>query len=173
MKLFSDYLNCAEILLLIRNKLFYCAVMIRTPTVATAVIFDRTLGCADESATDAEQGEKILYYYPPYVTLDQQVSLLYWPTDYKLGLKKIVITNFCLQLTKVNMLEGLIEFSNKFSSEPLDIIVMEVLFLFSLLCFLRFNMFDIISNYSLGFQTLNWIIRKWHGGFISANLMFG
>jgi hypothetical protein len=63
--------------------------MIRLPTVATAVIFDRTLGCADESATDAEQGEKILYYYPPYVTLDQQVLLLYFRIAPYLNIKYV------------------------------------------------------------------------------------
>ncbi len=65
-----------------------------------AFIIYRTMGCSDESSTDDEQAEKILYHYP-----------------YDLS------TN--IQLNKVNMLEGLIEFSGKFSSEPLDVVVMD------------------------------------------------
>ena len=33
--------------------------------VLLCIIFHRQLGSNDESATDEEQGEKILYYYPP------------------------------------------------------------------------------------------------------------
>lgn len=63
-------------------------------------IVHREMGCADESSTDEEQAEKILFSYP-----------------YNLSLYN--------QLTKINMLEGLIEFTNKFSSESLDSVVME------------------------------------------------
>jgi len=64
------------------------------------IIFHRKLGCIDESATDEEQGEKVLYYYPK--------TSLYW------------------QLSRINMLEGLIEFSNKFcKSDDIDIVIME------------------------------------------------
>lgn len=65
-----------------------------------AFIVHRDMGCADESSTDEEQAEKILFSYP-----------------YDLSLYS--------QLTKINMLEGLIEFTNKFSSESLDTAVME------------------------------------------------
>ena len=50
--------------------------MLHLPSVSTCIVLDRRLGCADESATDEEQGEKILYYYPPNITLDQQVSVM-------------------------------------------------------------------------------------------------
>lgn len=64
------------------------------------IIFHRRLGCIDESATDEEQGEKVLYYYPK--------TSLYW------------------QLSRINMLEGLIEFSSKFSKDiDIDIVIMQ------------------------------------------------
>jgi hypothetical protein len=47
--------------------------MLKVPNVDCAVIFDRRLGCADESARDDELADKILFFYPPTVTLTNQV----------------------------------------------------------------------------------------------------
>ena len=47
--------------------------MLRVPNVACAVIFDRKLGCADESANDDELADKVLFYYPPSTSLTDQV----------------------------------------------------------------------------------------------------
>lgn len=41
--------------------------------IKNLVVFDRRLGCTDESATDEEQAEKILYYYPQQTSLYMQV----------------------------------------------------------------------------------------------------
>jgi hypothetical protein len=43
--------------------------------IKNLVVFDRRLGCTDESATDEEQAEKILYYYPEQTSLYMQVSI--------------------------------------------------------------------------------------------------
>lgn len=43
------------------------------PSIICAVIFHRKLGSTDESSTDEEQGEKILYYYPPDIPIYWQV----------------------------------------------------------------------------------------------------
>lgn len=95
--------------------------MLQVPNVVCAAIFDRRLGCADESARDDELADKILYYYPTSTSLRDQVNefrcRLQWISQ------PVVLAS---QLTKVNMLEGLIEFSNKFSAFPLDQIVMRV-----------------------------------------------
>lgn len=64
------------------------------------VVFHRQLGSVDESSTNDEQREKILYYYPPDVSIDNQLS-------------------------KMSMIEGLIEFTSKFSSESIDFVTME------------------------------------------------
>jgi First Longin domain of INTU, CCZ1 and HPS4 len=64
------------------------------------IIIHRQLGCPDEAASDEEQAEKILYFYPENTS-----------------------TN--VQLSKINMLEGLIEFTSKFSHEPLETAVMD------------------------------------------------
>ena len=52
-------------------------------------VFYRSIGCNDESATDEEQGEKMLYSYPPGKSLNDQLG-------------------------RVMMLEGLIDFTCKF-----------------------------------------------------------
>ena len=64
------------------------------------VVLHRTLGCSDESSTDEEQGERILYYYPEE-------------------------TNLFMQLSRLSLIEGMIEFAGKFSSEPIDFVMME------------------------------------------------
>lgn len=69
-------------------------------TLANLVVFHRGLGSSDESATDEEQGEKILYYYPEDTSLYNQLS-------------------------RMNLLEGLVDFSSRFSSEPIDVVVMK------------------------------------------------
>lgn len=48
--------------------------MLAIPNVVHAIIFDRKHGCLDESATDEELAEKILFYHPVTDSLDQQVS---------------------------------------------------------------------------------------------------
>jgi hypothetical protein len=40
-------------------------------SVLNIIIFNRKLGSTDESSTDEEQGEKILFFYP-------QSTSLYW-----------------------------------------------------------------------------------------------
>ena len=67
--------------------------------ISSFVIFHRRLGCGDESSTDDEQKERILYYFP------QDVSVY-------------------AQLSQLSMIEGLIEFTNKFSSEIIEYITM-------------------------------------------------
>ena len=55
-------------------------------SIANVIIFHRKLGCQDESATDEEQSEKILFYYPNTslywqvsAHIDQrQFSILLW-----------------------------------------------------------------------------------------------
>lgn len=39
------------------------------------IVFHRKLGCIDEAATDEEQGEKVLYYYPTTPLYDQVSNL--------------------------------------------------------------------------------------------------
>lgn len=60
----------------------------------------RPIGCEDESSTDEEQGEKILCSFPADQSLDRQ-------------------------LLRVGMLEGLIDFTGKFSKESINSVVME------------------------------------------------
>lgn len=43
----------------------------RMESIVNLIIFHRKLGCIDEAATDEEQGEKVLYYYPPTPLYDQ------------------------------------------------------------------------------------------------------
>jgi hypothetical protein len=43
--------------------------------IKNLVVFNRRLGCTDESATDEEQAEKILYYYPERTSLYMQVRI--------------------------------------------------------------------------------------------------
>jgi hypothetical protein len=68
--------------------------------ISTLCVFYRPIGCNDEASTDEEQGEKILYYYPEDTALSRQ-------------------------LTRLTMVEGLIEFSSRFSSTALETVVME------------------------------------------------
>lgn len=74
MILLNKYLSATSIfniyVALLRHK------MLRVPNVACAVIFDRRLGCADESATDDELADKVLFYYPPTTRLSDQVPLV-------------------------------------------------------------------------------------------------
>jgi First Longin domain of INTU, CCZ1 and HPS4 len=67
--------------------------------LSCAVVFHRRLGCADESSSDDEQSERILFYYP---------------TD----------TSVFGQLSRLSMIESLIVFTNKFSSEPIEFVTM-------------------------------------------------
>lgn len=60
----------------------------------------RPIGCEDEASTDLEQGEKILAAFPSGQSLDKQ-------------------------LLRVSMLEGLIDFTRKFSSEDIHSVVMQ------------------------------------------------
>ena len=69
-------------------------------TIGYLIVVHRALSCNDEAATLEEQSEKILYFYPEGTTLNDQ-------------------------LNKINMLEGLIEFTGKFSAERIDTVVME------------------------------------------------
>ncbi len=69
------------------------------------IIIHRGLGSADESSTDEEQGEKILYFYPENISLYDQLS-------------------------KLIMLESLIEFNSKFSKSPIEYVVMKVIHLY-------------------------------------------
>jgi hypothetical protein len=68
--------------------------------ITNIVIFHTKLGCDDESSTDEEQGEKILYYYPDETSLYKQIS-------------------------RINMLEGLIGFSSKFTNETIDVVILK------------------------------------------------
>ena len=74
--------------------------MSATSNISQVVIFHRDLGCSDESSTDEEQGERILYFFP------RETSLF-------------------MQLSRLSMIEGLIGFAEKFSEEPIDVVVME------------------------------------------------
>jgi hypothetical protein len=65
-----------------------------------AFIIHRGMGCDDESATDVEQAEKILFYYPRLTTVADQLS-------------------------KINMVEGLIDFAAKFSVDSISTVVMQ------------------------------------------------
>lgn len=65
-----------------------------------AFIVHRGMGCDDESATDEEQAEKILYYYPEGADLNEQ-------------------------LNKINMVEGLIDFATKFCVDSINTVVMQ------------------------------------------------
>jgi hypothetical protein len=65
-----------------------------------AFIVHRGMGCDDESATDEEQAEKILFYYPRLTTVADQLS-------------------------KINMVEGLIDFAAKFSVDSISTVVMQ------------------------------------------------
>lgn len=42
--------------------------------IANVIIFNRSMGSQDESSSDEEQGEKILYYYPSDTSLSRQVG---------------------------------------------------------------------------------------------------
>lgn len=68
--------------------------------VSYALVFCRFMGSDDESSTDEEQAEKLLYFYPSSLSIGERLS-------------------------KINMVEGLIEFTNKFSKEKLGSIVMD------------------------------------------------
>jgi hypothetical protein len=68
--------------------------------ISHLIAFHRQLGCNDESSTDEEQAERILYYYPER-------------------------TSVSARLSRVGVLESLIEFANKFSSESIDVVVMD------------------------------------------------
>lgn len=74
--------------------------MSRLSSVKYAFIVHRGMGCDDESATDDEQAEKILYYYPETENLNDQ-------------------------LNKINMVEGLIDFATKFSIDAISTVVMQ------------------------------------------------
>ena len=65
-----------------------------------AVVFHRKLGSVDESSTEDEQKEKILFYFPSDVSVSGQLS-------------------------KMSMIEGLIDFTNKFSTESIEYVTME------------------------------------------------
>lgn len=58
--------------------------------ITTFIVLHRTLGSADESASEIEQKDKILYYYPES-------------------------TPISIQLNRCNMIEGIIDFFTKFS----------------------------------------------------------
>jgi hypothetical protein len=45
-------------------------------SIVNLIVFHRKLGCIDEAATDEEQGEKVLYYYPPTPLYDQVCCIL-------------------------------------------------------------------------------------------------
>lgn len=64
------------------------------------IVIHRGLSCVDESATDIEQSEKILYFYPNNISLSEQLG-------------------------KITMLEGLIDFSSKFSLDPIESCVLD------------------------------------------------
>jgi hypothetical protein len=86
----ENYLNIISLMSSSTSKLY----------LSTLVVLSRRLGCDDESASDDEQAEKILYFYPPSTPLERQLS-------------------------RVTMIEGLIEFAGKFSSDPIDTVMME------------------------------------------------
>jgi hypothetical protein len=75
-------------------------VKVNNINVQHAIIINRKMGCNDESSSDTEQAEKILYYYPEETSID-------------------------CQLTKINMLEGLIDFSSRFSTQSIDYVLMD------------------------------------------------
>ena len=68
--------------------------------VQFAFIIHRGMGCDDESATDEEQAEKIMFFHPQSVDLNEQLS-------------------------KINMVEGLIDFAEKFCVDPISTVVMQ------------------------------------------------
>lgn len=99
--------------------------------IKNLVVFDRRLGCTDESATDEEQAEKILYYYPEDTSLYSQVRFLlafafFHKNCVQLENEIIHIVLPLFQLSRMTMIESLIEFSAKFSPDPIDIVLMEV-----------------------------------------------
>ena len=59
----------------------------------------RPIGCDDEASTDEEQGEKILFSYPKQSLFQQ--------------------------LKRITMLEGLIDFTSRFSEQDIDTVAME------------------------------------------------
>ena len=61
-------------------------------SINLAVAFHRRLGCDDESSTDEEQAERILFYYPENTPI---------PT----------------QLGRIGLLQSLIDFANKYATE--------------------------------------------------------
>ena len=63
--------------------------------ICNIIIFDRGLSCNDESADNDECGEKILYYYPDEVTLEDK-------------------------LARMTLVESLIDFSKKFSKDNIE-----------------------------------------------------
>ena len=58
-------------------------------SINLAVAFHRRLGCDDESSTDEEQAERILFYYPEN-------------------------TPISAQLGRIGLLQSLIDFANKY-----------------------------------------------------------
>ena len=72
------------------------------PALIAFIVLCRDLGCIDDTASEEEQYEKILYYYPED-------------------------TRIAAQLQRANLCEGLIDFSTRFSeNEPLDTVTMKV-----------------------------------------------
>ena len=55
-------------------------------SLTNVIIFHRKLGCIDESATDEEQGEKVLYFYPE--------TSLYWQVIY-MYISPLLLLFFC------------------------------------------------------------------------------
>lgn len=72
------------------------------PAIVSFIVLSRELGCIDDTATDEEQYEKIVYYYPETTPISRQ-------------------------LQTANMCEGLIDFSTRFAeNEDVDTVVMKV-----------------------------------------------
>ena len=45
------------------------------PSITQVIVFHRSIGSADESASDEEQANKILFYYPEDVPITEQVDI--------------------------------------------------------------------------------------------------
>ena len=97
------------------------------------IIIDLFLSCNDESATINEQSEKLLYFYDYYNSFNHNNNRNnnnynddnYFDDNRERRKKKSL--SLSEKLNKINMLEGLINFTSKFSNEVINTVVMNKL----------------------------------------------
>jgi hypothetical protein len=96
------------------------------------IIIDLFLSCNDESATINEQSEKLLYFYDYYNSFNHNNNINnnnnndnYFDNNRVRRNKKSL--SLSEKLNKINMLEGLINFTSKFSNEVINTVVMNKL----------------------------------------------